>query len=153
MGSSGCIVCSSCGARAVVMTSAPLDMGDGLTPTIVHPDFDYEHCNACGEDFIPADRLDELFREAVSHERAQAGLLASEQIRDLRLRLGLTQRRLEAMLGVSPKTVTRWENGTVRQSQMADNFMRLLDAHPELVGERCAVQARESRGPYRPRGR
>jgi putative zinc finger/helix-turn-helix YgiT family protein len=146
-------VCSVCGARGVEMSRAPLDVGPERHPMVVHPGFEYEHCTVCGEDLIPADRLDELFREAVASERACYRLLDSRAIRRMRLELGLTQERLEGLLGVSPKTVTRWEAGTVRQSRMADNFLRLLGTHPELVAETTGALARESRGPYQPRSR
>jgi putative zinc finger/helix-turn-helix YgiT family protein len=144
-------VCSVCGARGVELTQRPLDVGTEQRPVLVDPGFEYGHCTVCGEDLIPAERLDELFREAVAIERARDGLLDSAEIQRLRLELGLTQGRLERLLGLSPKTVTRWESGTVRQSRMADNFMRLLSAHPELVAEAAGAVARESRGPYRPR--
>jgi putative zinc finger/helix-turn-helix YgiT family protein len=146
-------VCSVCGARGVELTQRPLDVGTAQRPVLVDLGFEYEHCTVCGEDLIPADRMDELFRQAVAIERTRDGLLGSEEIQRLRLDLGLTQGRLERLLGVSPKTVTRWESGTVRQSRMADNFMRLLSAHPEMVAEATGAVARESRGPYRPRSK
>jgi putative zinc finger/helix-turn-helix YgiT family protein len=146
-------VCSVCGARGVTLSREPVDVGTEQRPVLVEPGFAYEHCAACGEDLIPADRLDELFRKAVAIERAADGLLGSDEIRRLRLDLGVTQSRLERLLGVSPKTVTRWESGTVRQSRMADNFMRVLWSHPELVREHDSLVARESRGPYRRSGR
>jgi putative zinc finger/helix-turn-helix YgiT family protein len=146
-------VCSVCGARGIEWSRRPLDVGTERRPVLVDPGFEYEHCTACGEDLIPADRMDELFRQAVAVERARDGLLDSAEIQSLRLELGLTQCRLERLLGVSPKTVTRWESGTVRQSRMADNFMRLLSAHPEFVSTSHGAVARESRGPYRPRSR
>lgn len=144
-------ICSVCGARSVEMTRRPIDVGRHGLRLMVKPAFDYGHCAACGEDLIPADQLDELFREAVARERAEGGLLTSDEIRCLRLDLGLTQARLERLLGVGLKTVTRWESGTVGQSRIADNFMRLLWVHPELVAESAGEVARESRGPYRPR--
>jgi putative zinc finger/helix-turn-helix YgiT family protein len=144
-------VCSVCGAPGIEMTRRPIDVGTEKRPVLVEPGFDYEHCTVCGEDLIPAGRLDELFRDAVAIERARDGLLDSADIQRLRLELGLTQGRLERLMGVSPKTVTRWESGTVRQSRMADNFLRLLWSHPELTAAPDAAVARESRGPYRPR--
>jgi len=146
-------MCSVCGACGVEMSRAPIDVGTERRPMLVDPGFDYEHCTVCGEDLISANRLDELFREAVRAERSRDDLLDSEEIRALRLELGLTQGRLERLLGVSPRTVTRWECGTVRQSRMADNFLRLLWSHPELTVGAFPGVARESRGPYRPRAR
>jgi len=65
--------------------------------------------------------------------RAARGLLTPDEIRDLRRSLGVAQAALERLLGVGPKTVVRWEKGTVFQSATADRLMRLLIAKPELV--------------------
>ena len=49
--------------------------------------------------------------------------------------LGLSQADLEKTLGIGPKTVVRWEKGTVRQSRAADLLLRILAAHPRHVLE------------------
>ena len=41
-------------------------------------------------------------------------------VRELRRRLGLSQRELAGRLGVARATVTRWENGTRRPSKLAE---------------------------------
>jgi DNA-binding transcriptional regulator YiaG len=69
----------------------------------------------------------------------------------MRLALGITQSVMEGELGVATGTVGRWERGEELQTRIADNFMRLLGAHPEFVAEATCAAARESRGPYRPR--
>jgi transcriptional regulator with XRE-family HTH domain len=89
--------------------------------------------------------------EKVVLEREGSGLLSSADIRSVRLDLGLTQAGLASLLGVGDKTVTRWETGTVIQSRMADHFIRLLAAHPEIAGGTGASVALEGRGPYRSR--
>ena len=139
-----------CGALAIELSTEPVDMGAGDRVVMVQPTEPYEHCTVCGEDLITASEIDELLRQAIEIERREAGLLSSRDIREIRLDLALTQRRLERLLGVSEKTVTRWESGTVKQSAMADNFLRLLATHPELVDSHGVI-AREGRGPYKKR--
>jgi putative zinc finger/helix-turn-helix YgiT family protein len=139
-----------CGALAIELSTEPVDMGAGDRVVMVQPIEPYEHCTVCGEDLITASEIDELMRQAIEIERREAGLLSSRDIREIRLDLALTQSRLEKLLGVSEKTVTRWECGTVKQSAMADNFLRLLAAHPELVDSHGVI-AREGRGPYKKR--
>lgn len=46
-------------------------------------------------------------------------LKTSDLIRDLRQQLNLSQERFAAKLGVSFKTVNRWENGHTKPSPMA----------------------------------
>jgi hypothetical protein len=43
------------------------------------------------------------------------------------------RRTQRLLLGTGPKTVVRWEKGTVFQSATADKLMRLLAAKPDLV--------------------
>jgi hypothetical protein len=67
--------------------------------------------------------------------RVHEGLLSPAQITAIRETLGLSQADLEKALGIGPKTVVRWEKGTVRQSRAADRLLRILAAHPEHVRE------------------
>lgn len=145
-------LCDVCGERSVRLSSEPLPMEfrDG---TFDIEGFEYEHCEACGESFIDAAQMDRIQRAAVETARVGLGRLSSAGIREMRLALGITQVVLEGQLGVSTGTVGRWERAEELQSRIADNFMRLLGAHPELVAEALGSVARESRGPYRPRSR
>lgn len=84
-------------------------------------------------------------RRLASNEiRRREGLLLSHEIRALRKdQLGLTQPEFEKLLGIGPKTVARWEAGTVFQSKAADNLMRALAAVPDVapfLAERSGVE-------------
>lgn len=59
--------------------------------------------------------------EVVSKDPSAVG----ERIRVLRERLGLTQERLAARIGVAFPTVNRWENGHTQPSPLA---MRQIEA-------------------------
>jgi len=45
-------------------------------------------------------------------------------VRELRTRLGLTQEKFAARLGVTFPTINRWENGRVKPSPMAVEHLR-----------------------------
>jgi putative transcriptional regulator len=53
-------------------------------------------------------------------------------IRDLRLRMGLTQEKFAARLGVTFPTINRWENGRARPSPLA---MEKIEALLRSLGE------------------
>lgn len=142
--------CSVCGADAARWSTDPLPV-EFREGTYFARGFTYEHCDACGESLIGAAEMDRVQRAAVEAARADLIRLGSDDIHAIRLELGLRQSDLERQLGVGPGTVGRWERGTALQSHMADNFMRVLWAHPELCVD-AGVVARESRGPYRKRG-
>lgn len=48
----------------------------------------------------------------------------AELVKQIRSRLGLTQEKLAAKLGVAFPTVNRWENGRVRPSPLALRTLR-----------------------------
>jgi HTH-type transcriptional regulator/antitoxin MqsA len=102
-------------------------------------------CTRCGEVYLDLDAGDRLQREAVARLREARGLLTQSQIRDLRQSLNLSQAAFEKLLGTGPKTVVRWEKGTVFQSATADKLMRLLIAKPELADILSGAAPREAR--------
>jgi len=59
--------------------------------------------------------------------------MSPQDIRGIRERLGLTQHAFEKLLGVGPKTVVRWEKGTVFQNGSTDSLLRVIDALPEAA--------------------
>lgn len=65
----------------------------------------------------------------------QSTLQASELIRALRERLGLSQEKLAVRLGVSFQTVNRWEKGRVTPSPMA---IKLIELQLRQMGDRGA---------------
>lgn len=56
-----------------------------------------------------------------------------EAIRELRLKLGLSQEGLARKLGVSVLTVRRWERGTYKPSPLA--LMRIEELMEEMKNE------------------
>ncbi len=68
----------------------------------------------------------------------------SDHMRKLRLGFGLSQERLARLVGVSVRTVARWEGGQSQPSQLAERQLRGLDElqrllirlmRPDSVGE------------------
>jgi len=90
-------------------------------------------CLDCGEFFLSPDALDEVQIRANELIRKEEGLLLPQRIASIREKLGLTQAQFERLLGVGPKTVVRWEKGTVFQNSATDNLLRLLESVPEAA--------------------
>lgn len=102
-------------------------------------------CSSCGEEHLSPEQMRAAQERAVRAIRAEEGLLQADEISTLRHALGLTQAEFELLLGVGPKTVVRWERGTVFQSRAMDTLLRVLRDHPEvsrsLVRERGLATA------------
>ncbi len=91
----------------------------------------FSYCGACGEAYYAPGQMDAALRHASEAVRRKEGLLTPGQIRETRRTLGLTQGAFEKLLGVGPKTVVRWEKGTVFQNRATDSLLRIVGAQPE----------------------
>jgi len=67
-----------------------------------------------GEVYLDGDALELVDRAKARH----LGLLTPEQIKQLRRRLGLTQKEISKLLQIGEKTWTRWETGRERPSRV-----------------------------------
>ena len=65
----------------------------------------------------------------------------SNEVKTIRLRLGMTQRLFAEALGVSVKTIESWEAGTNRPSGIANRMLELL-GQDESLFERYSIAAR-----------
>jgi len=106
---------------------------------------EFFRCGVCGEEFYLPGQMTATQQRASARIREEEGLLAPSEIRALREDLGLTQHAFEALLGVGPKTVVRWERGTVFQNRATDALLRVLREFPEaaaFLAERGGVELR-----------
>lgn len=62
----------------------------------------------------------------------EKSLKIADLIREIRQQLDLSQKKFAANLGVSLRTVNRWENGSAVPSQMA---LKLIEEMLEKMGE------------------
>lgn len=90
-------------------------------------------CRLCGEALYAPGQVDATLRRASDAIRAEEGLLLPSQIRSIREGLGLTQHAFEQLLGVGPKTVVRWEKGSVFQNKATDALLRIVGRFPEVT--------------------
>src|SRR5437867_235373 len=73
----------------------------------------------------------------------------AERVRELRIRLGLTQRELAEELGVRQQTVSEWETGSYRPRGASLRVLRMVAerSRPEYVaGEASPITDRKSVG-------
>jgi len=68
----------------------------------------------------------ETFRKAQADDHASGVAVAREK-------LGLSQREMAALMGVSPRTLQNWEQGQREPSQAAKMLLRVAIKHPRAV--------------------
>lgn len=136
-------ICPKCGARArrpsVIEYRSTIRL-DRRDVDVFIPDLPVEACGACGEHFM-GDAADYAIDEAL---RRSAGLLTASQMESARATLGIpTQLELAESIGIAPATLSRWMQGHVVQSRLADSMLRVFFAVPEA---RSFLRALHHRG-------
>ncbi|CAN5918635.1 hypothetical protein BH11GEM2_BH11GEM2_34560 [soil metagenome] len=123
-------ICTDCGGAIARRTDA-FDAHIGRRTVSVPGE--YDRCADCGEFYFAPGEMDAMMKRASGIVRAEEGLLLPEQIKAFRKGIGLTQPQLEDLLGAGPKTVGRWEKGTVIQNGATDTLLRLLMDIPDAL--------------------
>jgi HTH-type transcriptional regulator/antitoxin MqsA len=91
-----------------------------------------------GDDMKISDR-------ALHRLKAQAeGLLAPEDVRRIRRKLGLSQREAGLVIGGGPNAFQKYEAGDILVSHAISSALRVLDAHPDALTILLAHRAERS---------
>lgn len=90
-------------------------------------------CPKCDEVVLRLDESRLLRERAMELYRAKHALLAGDEIRRLRERLGLTQGQLAELLRLGVNTLSRWESGRNVQTAAMDMLLRLVRDVPGSV--------------------
>lgn len=88
-------------------------------------------CDSCGCDPVLADQTIRNGIKIVDAKRKRVGLLTSTEIKDIRKKLNLTQRRASKIFGGGANSFSKYEQGYVVQSEAMDKLIRVADKSPE----------------------
>jgi HTH-type transcriptional regulator/antitoxin MqsA len=127
-----------CGSRGELVT-APREITIGHWS--VNVDDTFIRCPACGEEWYLPGQMDASQKKAAALIREKHHLMSPDRIRALRLRMGLSQPALEQLLGVGPKTVTRWEKGTVVPGAPVSRLLEVIENSPGVVAKLAWARA------------
>ncbi len=94
-------------------------------------------CSECKEIILPP----RLQRDLENERYRLLGLLMPDEIREIRMKAGLTQQEIATILGVGEKTYTRWEAGRSLQSKSSDTLIRLFSKNPDMFMEVSAERS------------
>jgi HTH-type transcriptional regulator/antitoxin MqsA len=98
-------------------------------------DDEFMRCEKCGEETYLAGQMKATQERAARVIREREKILSPERVRAIRERYGLTQSQLERLLRVGPKTVVRWERGSVMPSAAINTLLKVLDNMPVVVAD------------------
>jgi len=123
--------CQNCGQRAVHddVVSYPVSVEyDNRTYNLTVPGLKAPRCQKCGEVFPDA----EANRQISAAFRYHAKLLTPQQVRNNRVKLGLTQKQIAGALAVAEASISRWETGAQIQQRSLDRLLRLFFEYQQV---------------------
>ncbi len=92
-------------------------------------------CRECGEAFLEKSDKEAADPLLAEFQARIDGRLTSSDIRRIRKKLGLIQKQAGEIIGGGPNAFSRYETGKAYPTKGTENFLRLLDRHPELLEE------------------
>ena len=104
-------------------------------PGITLVGVEVQRCMKCGEDEVVIPKIEELHRLIVLTLVKKPARLAPAEIRFLRKHLGWSGKEFAERVGVSPETVSRWEQGQDLMGVSADRLLRLMVVHGEPLSD------------------
>lgn len=125
-------ICGNCRQKTMVVATIPFDISidhDGKQYDVHLDAMTVPRCTNCN-----AISLDEMANEQIDLAfRKKSGLLTPDAIRQGRILVGFqNQQEFARCFGVSPCTVSRWENGSQTQQSFHDGMLRAFFDLEEL---------------------
>lgn len=93
------------------------------------------YCDNCGEALMHLDQAKILFDVYAEMKAEVDGLMLADEIKRIRRKLGLSQRRAGAILGGGARSFQKYESGCGWISRPMANLLRLLDNDPSRLKE------------------
>ncbi len=118
--------CLNCGGQMVVMEECDYLYDAGGLRVQVETPIDVRRCPDCGDVEVSIPDLEGLHRAMAKCLIEQRPRLKPEELRFLRLFLGMSGVELARQMSVAPETVSRWENGQQPMGGSAEKLLRLM---------------------------
>lgn len=133
------LLCEVCSTAAAAVVHASYETKYGQVPIFLES-VEMIRCKECGEEYFTPEQARSLSKRVKAAAREKLGLLSPERIVEIRRKKKLSQERLEWLLNLGSKVVTRWENDRVLQTRSADDLLRLIERVPNVVEELVALR-------------
>lgn len=91
----------------------------------------YSVCDTCGCEQTNATQMRNNKRAMLAFKKEVDGLLTGEEIRRIRLLLGITQNEAATIFGGGTVAFSKYENNDVAQSVSMDKLLRVVNEVPE----------------------
>jgi len=118
--------CNKCDSTKITQTSdTELNTYKGTEYSV---DIEYSVCNSCNREFLTKTQI--IANEAKVREikKEIEGLLSSEEIKEIRTSLNLSQTDASLVFGGGQNAFSKYERAEVSQSQAMDKLLRLASS-------------------------
>jgi putative transcriptional regulator len=92
-----------------------------------------------GFDALQDERAGKLTLRKTTVERKPPPEMTPERVRQVRMKLRVSQPVFAHKLRTEPRTVANWEQGVAKPNAQAAILLALVDRHPELLDEIAAL--------------
>ncbi|TAL21031.1 MAG: helix-turn-helix domain-containing protein [Nitrospirae bacterium] len=128
-------ICPACGADdGFVVEARDWPIHHKGRDGVVHA-VKLRYCKACGEGFSTGDGEMQRMADAIKAFVREIDLAQAHELRATRKRLGLKQSEAAALFGGGVNAFSEYERGIRQPSKSTVLLLKLLDRHPELLGE------------------
>ena len=128
------IRCPECNDEMTVARENYSYAESGL-PYVTLVGVEVRRCKACGEQEVVIPKTEQLHRELALAVIGKKARLTGSEIRFLRTYLGWTGADFARQMGVTPESVSRWENEREQMNPVADRLVRLMVVTKAPVSE------------------
>jgi putative zinc finger/helix-turn-helix YgiT family protein len=104
-------------------------------PNVLILEAEFRVCPKCGEEERVLPRIAQLHRVIAEAVAQKVARLTGAEIRFLRKHLGWSGEDFAAVMGVTPSTVSRWENEHESMGATAERLLRLMALRGKPVTE------------------
>jgi HTH-type transcriptional regulator/antitoxin MqsA len=94
-----------------------------------------EFCNCCEEGILNGNDLKSTEKELNDFHAKVDGLLMSNEIKQIRKKLKLTQKQAATIFGGGANAFGRYERGEAKPVLAVYNLLKILDKHPKQLTE------------------
>ncbi len=115
--------CPVCGEHIVRESRDILLSYNDKETTIEQPG---QYCISCGESFLNPSDLAVTRKQRIDFQREVDHLLKSDEIREIRKKMNLSQRKAGNIFGGEPMAFSKYERGIVKQTRSMDVLMMLI---------------------------
>ncbi|MFZ1539598.1 MAG: type II toxin-antitoxin system MqsA family antitoxin [Chromatiaceae bacterium] len=130
--------CPVCGAAELIHDTRDMPYTYKGETTLI-PAVTADFCPACGESITDMAETDRVMREMQAfNKQVNAAIVDPSFFAGMRKKLHLGQREAAELFGGGVNAFSRYENGKTKPPLALVRLLKLLDRHPELLGELSA---------------